>query len=94
MASNPTQFDVMILPNLYGAILANIGCGVIGGPGLVSGVNIGTDIAVFETVCTINLVGRMPVLCTVYLLVASTIIVAVKYSIFSIQNTVSSLFIP
>ncbi|KAL5013767.1 hypothetical protein ScPMuIL_008037 [Solemya velum] len=49
MASKPQQFDVMVLPNLYGNILGNIAAGLIGGPGLVPGHNIGSDYAVFET---------------------------------------------
>lgn len=49
MVSNPQQFDVLVLPNLYGSILVNVACGVIGGPGLASGANIGEGLAVFET---------------------------------------------
>ena len=48
--SNPTQFDVMVMPNLYGNIISNIGTGLVGGPGMVPGQNIGEDFAVFETV--------------------------------------------
>ncbi|CAJ0594491.1 unnamed protein product [Cylicocyclus nassatus] len=49
MVSKPQQFDVMVMPNLYGNIISNIACGLVGGPGLVSGMNIGTKYAVFET---------------------------------------------
>lgn len=49
LVSNPNQFDVLLLPNLYGAVLTNIACGLVGGPGLTSGVNLGNDYAVFET---------------------------------------------
>jgi isocitrate dehydrogenase (NAD+) len=49
--SKPQQFDVMVMPNLYGGILSNIGAGLIGGPGIVPGVNIGRDIALFEPGC-------------------------------------------
>lgn len=49
LVSNPWQFDVLLLPNLYGAVLSNIACGLVGGPGLTSGVNLGDDYAVFET---------------------------------------------
>lgn len=48
--SRPQQFDVMLMPNLYGNIISNIACGLVGGPGLVSGMNIGDRYAVFETV--------------------------------------------
>ena len=50
MVSKPQQFDVMVLPNLYGNIIANIGVGLIGGAGVVPGVNVGEDFAVFEMV--------------------------------------------
>ena len=50
MVSRPGQFDVMLLPNLYGNIIANIATGLVGGPGIVSGANIGEDYAVFELV--------------------------------------------
>uniref|UniRef100_A0A8R1DTN6 Isocitrate dehydrogenase [NAD] subunit, mitochondrial n=1 Tax=Caenorhabditis japonica TaxID=281687 RepID=A0A8R1DTN6_CAEJA len=49
LVSRPQQFDVMLMPNLYGNIISNIACGLVGGPGLVSGMNIGDDYAVFET---------------------------------------------
>ncbi|RCN25146.1 hypothetical protein ANCCAN_29143, partial [Ancylostoma caninum] len=39
----------MVMPNLYGNIISNIACGLVGGPGLVSGMNIGEKYAVFET---------------------------------------------
>ena len=46
----PQQFDIMLMPNLYGNIISNIACGLVGGPGLVSGINLGDKYAVFETV--------------------------------------------
>lgn len=49
LVSNPSQFDVLLLPNLYGNILTNIACGLVGGPGITSGRNYGHDYAVFET---------------------------------------------
>uniref|UniRef100_A0ABM0GXH0 Isocitrate dehydrogenase [NAD] subunit, mitochondrial n=1 Tax=Saccoglossus kowalevskii TaxID=10224 RepID=A0ABM0GXH0_SACKO len=49
MVSRPQQFDVMVMPNLYGNILSNIGAGLVGGPGVVPGCNIGSDYAVFES---------------------------------------------
>ncbi|VDK51564.1 unnamed protein product [Anisakis simplex] len=49
LVSKPQQFDVMLMPNLYGNIISNIACGLVGGPGLVSGINIGCKYAVFET---------------------------------------------
>ncbi|GFR20277.1 isocitrate dehydrogenase subunit gamma, mitochondrial [Trichonephila clavata] len=49
LVSNPHQFDVLLLPNLYGNILNNIACGLVGGPGITSGQNLGHEFAVFET---------------------------------------------
>lgn len=49
MASRPQQFDVMLLPNLYGNIVTSIATGLVGGPGLVPGCNIGINgAAIFE----------------------------------------------
>ena len=50
MVSRPQQFDVLVMPNLYGNILSNIAAGLVGGPGVVAGVNVGKDYAVFEMV--------------------------------------------
>lgn len=52
LVSRPQQFNdsIMLMPNLYGNIISNIACGLVGGPGLVSGMNIGDKYAVFETV--------------------------------------------
>ena len=49
LVSDPNKFDVLVLPNLYGNILTNIACGLVGGPGILSGVNLGPNYAVFET---------------------------------------------
>lgn len=50
LVSRPQQFDVVVLPNLYGNILSNVGAGLIGGPGLIPGTSIGREYAVFEPV--------------------------------------------
>ena len=47
---NPQEFDVLVLPNLYGDILSDLCAGLIGGLGLAPGANIGEDAAVFEAV--------------------------------------------
>lgn len=44
----PENFDVLVLPNLYGDIVSDLGAGLIGGLGLAAGANIGENIAVFE----------------------------------------------
>lgn len=41
LVSNPHQFEVMNMTNLYGTIVSNVICGLIGGAGLLSGGNYG-----------------------------------------------------
>jgi len=50
LVSRPQQFDVMVMPNLYGNVVSNVCAGLVGGPGLVPGANYGENYAVFETV--------------------------------------------
>jgi isocitrate dehydrogenase (NAD+) len=50
MVLDPTQFDVMLLENLYGDIVSDLGAGLVGGLGLVPGANLGEDCAIFEPV--------------------------------------------
>merc|ERR1719284_670103 len=50
LVSNPAQFDVMVMPNLYGDILSDLCAGLIGGLGLTPSGNIGIDGAIFEAV--------------------------------------------
>jgi isocitrate dehydrogenase (NAD+) len=47
---NPTQFDVLLLPNLYGDIVSDLCAGLVGGLGVVPGANLGEEIGVFEAV--------------------------------------------
>lgn len=49
LVSNPQQFDVMVMPNLYGNVITNIAAALVGGPGIPPGSNYGNDNAVFET---------------------------------------------
>jgi isocitrate dehydrogenase (NAD+) len=51
LVAKPQQFDVMVMPNLYGAIVSNIGAALVGGPGIVPGCNVGRDYALFEPGC-------------------------------------------
>ncbi len=46
----PEQFDVVVLPNLYGDIVSDLAAGLIGGLGMAPGANIGSECAVFEPV--------------------------------------------
>jgi isocitrate dehydrogenase (NAD+) len=48
LVSRPEEYDVIVLPNLYGDIVSDLGAGMIGGLGLAGGANIGTAAAVFE----------------------------------------------
>ncbi|MDO5043838.1 MAG: isocitrate/isopropylmalate dehydrogenase family protein [Coriobacteriia bacterium] len=47
---NPHNFDVLVLPNLYGDIVSDLCAGLIGGLGLAPGANIGDEYALFEPV--------------------------------------------
>jgi len=46
----PQEFDVLVLPNLYGDIVSDLCAGLVGGLGVAPGANIGEGIAVFEAV--------------------------------------------
>ncbi|HTS78111.1 MAG TPA: isocitrate dehydrogenase (NAD(+)) [Bryobacteraceae bacterium] len=46
----PEQFDLLLLPNLYGDIVSDLAAGLVGGLGIVPGANMGENHAVFEAV--------------------------------------------
>jgi isocitrate dehydrogenase (NAD+) len=48
LVQRPEEFDVLVLPNLYGDIVSDVTAGLVGGLGVAPGANIGTDAAVFE----------------------------------------------
>jgi isocitrate dehydrogenase (NAD+) len=50
LAKRPQDFDVLLLPNLYGDIISDLCAGLVGGLGLIPGANIGWEYAVFEPV--------------------------------------------
>lgn len=50
LVMRPEQFDVLLLPNLYGDIVSDLCAGLVGGLGLVPGANFGERAAVFEAV--------------------------------------------
>jgi len=50
LVTNPAQFDVLLLENLYGDIVSDLAAGLIGGLGLAPGANYGPDCAVFEAI--------------------------------------------
>jgi isocitrate/isopropylmalate dehydrogenase len=47
---DPSEFDVLLLPNLYGDIISDLCAGLVGGLGLAAGANLGWEYAVFEPV--------------------------------------------
>jgi isocitrate dehydrogenase (NAD+) len=50
LVMRPEQFDVLLLPNLYGDIVSDLAAGLVGGLGMVPGANMGETCAVFEAV--------------------------------------------
>ncbi len=50
LVMNPGQFDVLVLPNLYGDIVSDLCAGLVGGLGVVGAANLGTELGVFEAV--------------------------------------------
>jgi isocitrate dehydrogenase (NAD+) len=50
LVGKPQNYDVLVLPNLYGDIISDLCAGLIGGLGIAPGANIGGDLAVFEAV--------------------------------------------
>lgn len=50
MVMDPSQFDVIVFPNLYGDIASDLAAGLVGGLGIAPGANIGREYAVFEAV--------------------------------------------
>jgi isocitrate dehydrogenase (NAD+) len=50
LVMHPEQFDVLVLPNLYGDIVSDLCAGLVGGLGVVGAANLGSEIGVFEAV--------------------------------------------
>ena len=48
MVSKPQQFDVLVMGNLYGDIVSDLGAGVVGGISATAGINIGDGIQFYE----------------------------------------------
>ncbi|MGQ0668729.1 MAG: isocitrate/isopropylmalate dehydrogenase family protein [Actinomycetota bacterium] len=48
LVQRPEEYDVLVLPNLYGDIVSDLCAGLVGGLGVAPGANIGDDVAVFE----------------------------------------------
>jgi isocitrate dehydrogenase (NAD+) len=50
MVLNPQQFDMLLLPNLYGDVMSDLAAGLVGGLGVVGSANVGNEAAMFEAV--------------------------------------------
>jgi len=50
LANDPSDYDVLLMQNLYGDIVSDLCAGLVGGLGVVPGANVGDRIAVFEAV--------------------------------------------
>jgi len=50
LVQRPEEYDVLVLPNLFGDIVSDLASGLVGGLGVAPGANIGEGIAVFEPV--------------------------------------------
>lgn len=48
LVARPEEYDVLVLPNLYGDIVSDLCAGLVGGLGVAPGANIGDEVAVFE----------------------------------------------
>ena len=48
LVQRPDEYDVLVLPNLYGDIVSDLAAGMIGGLGMAPGANFGEDAAIFE----------------------------------------------
>lgn len=49
MVSRPKQFDVLVMGNLYGDLVSDLGAGVVGGVSAAHGINVGEDVRVYES---------------------------------------------
>lgn len=54
LVQNPYQFDVLVMPNLYGNIIDNLAAGLVGGAGVVPGESYSAEYAVFEMVSEVR----------------------------------------
>ena len=50
LVQKPDQYDILVLPNLYGDIISDLCAGLIGGLGVAPGANLGAEYAVFEPI--------------------------------------------
>jgi isocitrate dehydrogenase (NAD+) len=50
LVQRPHEYDVLVMPNLFGDIVSDLASGLVGGLGVALGANIGAELAVFEPV--------------------------------------------
>lgn len=50
LVTDPTKFDVLVAPNLYGDIISDLCAGLVGGLGFAPSANIGNDVVIYEAV--------------------------------------------
>ncbi|NXD55774.1 IDH3B dehydrogenase, partial [Corvus moneduloides] len=82
LVQNPYQFDVLVMPNLYGNIVDNLAAGLVGGAGVVPGESYSAEYAVFEMGARhpfAQAVGRNIANPTAMLLSASNMLRHLKY---------------
>ncbi|NWI06921.1 IDH3B dehydrogenase, partial [Tichodroma muraria] len=82
LVQNPYQFDVLVMPNLYGNIVDNLAAGLVGGAGVVPGESYSAEYAVFELGARhpfAQAVGRNIANPTAMLLSASNMLRHLKY---------------
>lgn len=92
LANNPSEFDVMVMPNLYGDIVSDLCAGLIGGLGLTASGNIGFDCEVYEAVhgTAPDIAGQNKANPTALLLSATMMLKSMKLNKYatSIENSV------
>src|SRR5436190_13884618 len=49
LVSRPTQFDVLVMGNLYGDLVSDLGAGIVGGISATAGINVGDGVRVYES---------------------------------------------
>jgi isocitrate dehydrogenase (NAD+) len=92
LANHPSEFDVMVMPNLYGDIVSDLCAGLIGGLGLTASGNIGFDCEVYEAVhgTAPDIAGQNKANPTALLLSATMMLKSMKLNKYatSIENSV------
>lgn len=62
MVQDPSKYDVLVMPNLYGDILSDMCAGLVGGLGLTPSGNIGLNGALFESVSFVYMLYQLDAL--------------------------------